>query len=288
MDEDPWLLAELDLPGYLERVGVPAGPPDRDLLDRLHEAHVRAFPFENIDVLLDQHPGVALPQVQAKFLAGGRGGYCFEHGTLFAAVLERLGFVVRRQLGRVGDVTRSGRTHLVVVVTLDGAELLADPGFGMSIVRPIRLADGHEEDQDGWRYRVQRLTRGPGGPGWALDRLRGDGWEVMHSSDDLLVQPVDVAMGHHFTSTHPASHFTRTLTVARHAADRHTTVTHEFVTVRRPGQPTEHRPLRDGELPERLVELGVRLPADQLDRLLERVRRMRAPDPLAARPAQTG
>src|SRR5699024_405008 len=97
VSEDPWQLERLDLPRYLDLVGVRAGKPDRDLLERLHEAHLRTFPFENVDVLLGEHLGVALPQVQAKFLAGGRGGYCFEHTSLFAAVLERLGFVVRRR-----------------------------------------------------------------------------------------------------------------------------------------------------------------------------------------------
>ncbi len=101
---DPWQVDRLDLDGYLARVGRPAEPPSRAALDALHEAHVRTFTFDNIDVLLDRHPGVGLEQVQAKFIGRGRGGYCFEHGTLFAAALERLGYDVTRRLGRAGDV----------------------------------------------------------------------------------------------------------------------------------------------------------------------------------------
>ena len=41
---------------------------------------MRAFTFDNIDVLLDRHPGVDLAAVQAEFVGRGRGGYCFEHG----------------------------------------------------------------------------------------------------------------------------------------------------------------------------------------------------------------
>src|SRR6478752_6732226 len=149
---DPWQTDQLDLGAYLARVGVPASPPSRAALDALHEAHVRAFTFDNIDVLLDQHPGVALGAVQAKFVGRGRGGYCFEHGVLFAAALERLGYDVERRLGRVGG---QARTHCVVVVTVEGEPLLADPGFGMSVLRPIPLADGAEEDHGGWRYRLK-------------------------------------------------------------------------------------------------------------------------------------
>src|SRR5215470_8847490 len=117
--DDPWQIDRLDLDAYLARVAVPARAPSRGALDELHEAHVRTFTFDNIDVLLDQHPGVELDAVQAKFVGRGRGGYCFEHGTLFAAALERLGYSVQRRLGRLPG-SSGGRTHCVVVVTLDG------------------------------------------------------------------------------------------------------------------------------------------------------------------------
>src|SRR6478752_8312374 len=133
--ESPWQIEQLDLEGYLARLqlsGAAGGPASRAALDALHEAHVRAFTFDNIDVLLDRHPGVDLAAVQAKFVGRGRGGYCFEHGTLFAAALERLGYNVERRLGRVGDPNEKARTHTVVVVTLDHQRLLCDPGFGVS------------------------------------------------------------------------------------------------------------------------------------------------------------
>ena len=139
MSEQPWDLDELDLPAYLRAVGVPSREPSLLALAELHEAHVRTFPFENLDVLLRQHPGVSLTAVQEKFVGRGRGGYCFEHGTLFSAVLERSGYDVRRHLGRVGDATLAGRTHFVVEVVLDGRRLLCDPGFGMSLLQPIPL-----------------------------------------------------------------------------------------------------------------------------------------------------
>jgi len=96
-----WQADLLDLPGYLARLGVPAREPSGPALAELHEAHVRTFTFDNIDVLLGQHPGVSLDAVQEKFVGRGRGGYCFEHSTIFAAALDRLGYDVRRHLGRV-------------------------------------------------------------------------------------------------------------------------------------------------------------------------------------------
>ena len=268
MTDDPWQLAAVDVAGYLARLGVPARPPGRDALDELQEAHVRAYTFDNIDVLLEQHPGVGLPAVQAKFVGRGRGGYCFEHTTMFAAVLERLGYDVTRRLGRVGDPALAGRTHAVTVVTLDGRRLLADAGFGMSPLRPIALEDGAEDEHGGWTHRVRRVDTAAG-PTWELHRLRDAGWELMHTTDELPVRPVDVVMGHHFTSTFPGSHFRSGLMVTRFQGDTHTTVTHEHVTVRRPGAATTQRPLTDGELADLLDALGVPLTVDERTRLLE-------------------
>lgn len=271
MTEHPWQIEQLDLASYLAAVGVVAREPSRTALAELHEAHVRTFPFENFDVLLGSHPGISLPVVADKFVGRRRGGYCFEHGTLFSAVAERLGYDVRRHLGRVGDATRGARTHFVVVVTLAGERLLCDPGFGMSLLHPIPMEDGAELD-DGWQYRLDRVDTGASGPVWELQRFREGGWELMHITDELPVHPVDVAMGHHFTSTAPTSHFRHGLILTRHLEGRHVSVTHEAVTVRRPGRPTEHRRLRDGELPDLMDELGATLPASDRVRLLAQLR----------------
>jgi N-hydroxyarylamine O-acetyltransferase len=274
MATDDWQIDRLDLAGYLKRLGVTARYPSRVALAELHEAHVRSFTFDNIDVLLGRHPGVSLDDIQHKFVARGRGGYCFEHSTIFAAALERLGYQVRRHLGRVGDPdagTQQGRTHMVVEVVLEGERLLCDPGFGMSLLRPIPMTDGAEDDYlPGWRYRLRRTDAGD----WALFRQREEGWEVTHTTDELEVRPIDVVIGHHYTSTYPGSHFTTGLILTKHLPGRHVTVTHDALTVRTPGRPTEHRPLRDGETEQWLETLEVPLTPDERTLLLARLQEL--------------
>ena len=267
MTDDLWHVGALDLPAYLTRLGVTAREPSRDALDEIHEAHVRAFSFDNIDVLLGQHPGVALEDVQSKFVGRGRGGYCFEHATLFAAALERLGYEAERRLGRVGDPPTSGRTHCVVEVRLDGQRLLADPGFGISVLRPIPLEDGAEDDFRGWRHQVRRVDT-EAGTTWELRRRRADGWELMHTTDELPVLPADLEVGHHFTSTHPGSHFTQHLMLTRHVDGSHTAIAFGSVIIRRPGEATEHHPLGDGELEHLLHELRIPVTAEEQSRLV--------------------
>jgi len=56
---------------------------------------------------------------------------------------------------------------------------------------------------------------------------------------------------------------------------RHVAVTHETVTVRRPGAPTQHRRLQEGELGELLDELSVPLTDDERAALDVRVKGLR-------------
>jgi N-hydroxyarylamine O-acetyltransferase len=274
MTDDPWDVDSLDLAAYLDRIGVRPGPPSRAALDELTEAHVRTFSFDNIDVLLDQHAGVALAAVADKFVGRGRGGYCFEHVTLFAAALERLGYDVVRRLGRVGDPRSAARTHLVAVVSLDGENLMIDPGFGLSALRPVPLRHGARDDHRGWVFEIAS-REGLGVESWELSRLTSGGWEAQHTHDDTPVVPVDVAVGHHYTSTHPLSHFRHRLVVTRHEGDRHTTVTEEHVTVRRPGHVTTRHTYDLPDLPALLRQLAVPVTASETDRLLDRVAGLR-------------
>ena len=265
-----------DLDSYLTRIGAGAEPPSYEALTRLQAAHVRTFPFDHVDVLLGEHPGVALPVVAEKFVGRGRGGYCFEHATLFHAAVLALGYDATLRLSRVGDPQVAPRTHLGVIVTLDGVRHLADPGIGVPPLAPIPLVDGTRLPGGIWDHEVRQVEEGPSGPGWQLWRRRSTGWELMHTTDELPVREVDVQMGHHWTSTAPSSHFRSTFTVARHGlADdgtpTQTTVTLDGVTERRAGCPSTHRPLDLDELPDLMERLGANLTDDEVVRLRSRL-----------------
>ncbi len=261
--DDPWGIGDYDLARYLDTVGVTPGAagPDTDLLDALCSAHVHTFPFANVDVLLGTHPGVAPADVDAQLVARHRGGYCFEHAQLFAAVAERLGFTVRRALGRV-HAPGSRRTHMTVKVHLHGRWWLCDPGFGFSMTGPIELADGAERREPDRSYSVHRFDD----DGSALWELRRDG-DTLHFTDDLTVHPADVAAGHFVTSRSPGSHFTAALTVARSTGDGHVTVTDTHRTVRFPGRATTRDELDPGDVPAAVESLGVVLVGDEPERL---------------------
>ena len=120
---------------YFTRIGY-HGPaePTLDVLRQLHLLHPQAIPFENIDAYSGLGVSLDLARIADKMLARGRGGYCFEHNRLFQAVLEQLGFRVTPLIARVrwqvpADV-RTGLTHMLLRVDLDGRSWFADVAFG--------------------------------------------------------------------------------------------------------------------------------------------------------------
>ena len=66
-----WQTESVDLDAYFARTGASASSS----LTELHEAHVRAIPFENIDVMLGRVPSLDLDDIQDKMLRRRRGGW---------------------------------------------------------------------------------------------------------------------------------------------------------------------------------------------------------------------
>ncbi|WP_157181305.1 arylamine N-acetyltransferase family protein [Actinopolymorpha alba] len=207
---DGWGIAALDLGAYLERIDHPRVRPSSESLRSLHEAHVRTIPFENVDVVLGTHPGIELGVISDKLVRRGRGGYCYEHALLFAAALEQLGFQVERRIARVQPHRSGPRTHMMLAVRVDGADFLADVGFGAGVLRPMPLHDGAIVDQAGWKHRMSRTNSL-----WTLEKQTAQGWEPLHASDESAQRPIDYEVAHHYVSTHPHSPFTGKLVVIR-------------------------------------------------------------------------
>lgn len=205
---------EFDLDAYLQRIGQSGRTePTLACLRDIHLAHAVSIPFENVDILLGRPIRLDLESLQAKLVAGGRGGYCFEQNSLFAAALESIGFNVTRLAARVRFARREigARSHMLLRVEADGEPWLADVGFGGSgLLQPMPFEPGSAVAQFGWSYRLvaeasERVLQ-TGGP---------DGWVDQYAFTLDPQHPIDYEVANHYTSTHPDSPFTRTLTAQR-------------------------------------------------------------------------
>jgi len=89
----PMTQAQID--EYLNRIGL-SGPVSLNLagLTRLHQAHQRSVPFENLDVLAGRPISLEREALFEKIVRQKRGGLCSELNTLYNWLLISLGFQV--------------------------------------------------------------------------------------------------------------------------------------------------------------------------------------------------
>ncbi len=240
----------INLDAYFARIGHD-GPtaPTPATLAALHEAHVAAIPFENLDVLMGHEVRLDLASVEAKLVGSRRGGWCFEHNRLFQAVLESVGFRVTALAARVrmGATRVLPRMHRLMLVEIAGRPWVADVGFGGDgLVTPLPLAADAQTPVPGG---LARLTPEPGG--WALQARHGDESQPWTDLYGFTLEPqheVDFEVGNFYLSHHPASRFRQTLTAQRTWRDRRLILRDRTVSRRDADGLTERTVAGDAEL----------------------------------------
>ena len=197
----------MNMDAYLQRLNY-NGPRTRTLetLQALHQAHLLAVPFENLDIHLGRAIVLEEEALYDKIVRQRRGGFCYELNGLFAALLRELDFEVNLLSGRVMENGEFGPEfdHLTLLVPLE-ERWLADIGFGDSFREPLRLAESKEQIQHGVAYRLNNS-----GGQWTMQRrLPNHDWEQQYR---FTLQPhrlTDLAGMCRYHQTSPASHFTQ-------------------------------------------------------------------------------
>jgi N-hydroxyarylamine O-acetyltransferase len=253
-----WGSQQLDLGAYLRRTGY-RGPlePSAAALRELHRCHVASVPFENLDIMLGRPIELDIANLQAKLVGSRRGGYCFEHNLLFAAVLERVGFSFTGLSARVtmgAEMTSRPMSHMCLCVDAGGERWLADVGFGGDgLMEPLRAEPGTMVSQGsgGWEYRLADLD----GRTWALESRRAEGWLELYVFTFEPRWPIDYRVFNWYTSTHPRSAFTSRVIAQKAGDGSRVSLIGDELTVARPGWEREVRTVHGPEI--------VRILADQ-------------------------
>jgi N-hydroxyarylamine O-acetyltransferase len=199
-----------------------------------------AIPFENLDVLLGRGIRIDLDSVVAKLVTARRGGYCFEHGTLFQAALRALGIESTAHAARVLLVVpkaEAPRTHMFLTVVADGVTWVLDPGFGgQGPLVPVPLVEGQEArlGRD-----VHRLLRRDGE--WVLEGLVNGAMTALWTSSLEPQFPVDFALANHYVSTFPDSPFVQRLMIRAITVDGRVSAMNRDVTTLREGVAEKHQ-----------------------------------------------
>jgi N-hydroxyarylamine O-acetyltransferase len=182
--------ARVQLAAYLDRIGV-----KDPTLESLVWGHVTSIPFENLDVLARIPIRLDIASVFDKLVTRRRGGYCFEHNTLFAAALAELGIASRAVAARVTWQATGPmpRTHMALVV----GDQLVDVGFGGQVpTGPVPFGGEAKLHHNTFALKEVADT-------W---RLSMDG-EVLYEFTLEPQEPIDFELANHWTATHPSSRF---------------------------------------------------------------------------------
>lgn len=214
-------MGNLDVTGYLARLGLPAERPSLDALIRLHTAHVERVPYEALEIQLGRVTSLD-PVVSAGRILHGRGGYCYHLNGAFSELLRELGYDVTRHLGGVQGKAKAEpgvhRNHLALTVTGlpedPEASWLVDVGLGDGLHEPIPLREG-EYTQGPHTYRLRHSEVAPGG--WRFEHDPSGAFFGMDFSPGEAVMG-DFADKHEWLSTSPESGFVRVSVVVRRDA----------------------------------------------------------------------
>ncbi|GAA3777110.1 arylamine N-acetyltransferase [Microbacterium kribbense] len=258
--------AGLDLPRYLERIGY-AGDlsPTAAVLDEIIARHANAIPFENLDPFLGVPNRLDLPSLQRKLVDGGRGGYCYEHDLLLRAALQQIGFTVHGLFARVlwgaAPGTVNPRSHMLLLVTADGGQRVADVGFG-GMVLTASLAFRPDVTQQS-PLEPFRLIADAGE--YTLQALVGGQWHPLYRFDLQEQLPTDYEASNWYLSTSPLSRFVTSLMAARATADHRYALAGRRFTTHTPGQDSQHRILADAAQLREVLEERFRIDTSALD-----------------------
>ncbi|MBA0054138.1 arylamine N-acetyltransferase [Streptomyces sp. AJS327] len=231
----------IDLDAYAARIGW-TGPHEASVetLSAVQYAHLLAIPFENLEPLGGAAPSLDVADLQSKLVHGGRGGYCYEHNSLLAAVFSALGFEVTTLAARVQVGARGAvrpRTHMCLLVRSPdtGTPYLADAGFGApgALLEPVPLVPDTEHRQVGGRWR-RLVCQEPSGKQplerWTLQAYEeGDGWADQYLFTLEPYEAPDFNVINWYAATHPRSPFHHTPRVMRVLPDGYRLLTGDAV-----------------------------------------------------------
>ncbi|MFI6852495.1 arylamine N-acetyltransferase [Streptomyces sp. NPDC050416] len=254
-----------DLDVYLRRIGW-EGERRADVatLRGVHLAHMRAIPFENLDALRGTAPSLDPADLVAKLVHSRRGGYCYEHNTLFACALEALGFRVTLLCARVvigaDSIASRPRTHMALLAEVPGEArpYLADVGFGAigALPEPVPLVADVEFAAAGRRHRLVHAPHDGPLEMWLLqahDAGKGD-WISQYAFTLEPFEKPDFDVINWHIATHPRSPFSQRLYVQHLSTTRHLLLDGRLLTeTRSDGTVTEREVTGEAEA-RRLLE----------------------------------
>jgi N-hydroxyarylamine O-acetyltransferase len=202
-----------DLQSYFSRTGFQgSASADFATLKGMMRRQLFSVPFENLDVQAGKVVSLAPEVIFEKIVERRRGGYCYEVNGLFTMALDALGFSYRLVAARpMTYPVRRPKTHMAIIVTLDGEQWLCDLGFGSFGIRePVNLRWlDRDIRQDFDTFRLTMVSERD----YLLQSLTDGAWKNLYEFNLSPQEWVDFEPANYLNSTHPDSIFVQNLMV---------------------------------------------------------------------------
>lgn len=208
----------LDL--YLKRIGYQQPVrPDISTVIALMKQQLRTVAFENLDVQAKKIVSLVPEDIVNKIVGASgdarRGGYCYEVNGLFAMAITALGLEYQFVFCRpMFYPMRRPKTHMALLVKVEGQQLLCDLGFGSYGLRaPIALSEVNLPQQQD--FDLFRLTSPEPGQ-YVLQAQIENNWVNQYGFDLYAADWLDFMPANFLNSTHPDTIFVQKLLVILH------------------------------------------------------------------------
>jgi N-hydroxyarylamine O-acetyltransferase len=214
---EPQMQAEnFTLQAYLNRVGF-HGEVVANLatVAAIMRHQLFTVPFENLDVQAGKVVSLVPEDIVEKILYRNRGGYCYEVNAIFAMALEALGipyqFIAARPMFYP---VRRPKTHMAIILKVEGREWLCDLGFGSYGIRaPMRIdALDVEITQDFDSFMLSKTNERE----YLLKARVDDLWVDQYAFDLSPQELIDFIPANYLNSTHPDAIFVQKILIVLH------------------------------------------------------------------------
>lgn len=260
-------MTDINYSHYLQQLGFTASEidqpiiPDLEHLKHLQLAHLTQFPFQSFTTLVDRPVDLEDSSIYDKLIVRRAGGYCYELNGLFLTLLRHLGYEARIITGVVtidNQLERhNARTHMAIMVTIDGQNYLVDVGYGGLVPSaPLLFTYNQKDNKNNDNQNPSRIQSTPHGrykiikddsfenqienpilPHAQVNyeryllccELKSE-WQMLYVFDLLPQIKIDMVVGSWYISTYPQSPFKRRLMASRLDDDgvRHTLLNHKY------------------------------------------------------------
>ena len=204
------------LQNYLDRIGY-RGDAQANIVTVTEMMRCQLFtvPFENLDVQAGKVVSLIPEEIVEKIVLRNRGGYCYEVNGIFTMALEALGIPYRFVAARpMFYPVKRPKTHMAIVLRVDGEEWLCDLGFGSYGIRaPMRLnLVDVEAKQDFDTFMLSKTNDQE----YLLKALVDGEWANQYGFDLYPQDWIDFVPANYLNSTHPDAIFVQKLVIVLH------------------------------------------------------------------------